>query len=158
LGGPTKLYLVQHAEAKREEEDPDRPLTEKGKADIRKVTEFLKGKGLRASRMLHSGKLRARQTAEVLAEAISLESNVEQADGLGQLDDPDIWRSRLSKENKDIVLVGHLPHLARLTGLLLSGDPERKPVHFRNGGVVCLARDETGNWSVQWVLTPELLG
>jgi len=48
-------------------------------------------------------------------------------------------------------------YFGKLAALLLVGDPERKVVGFRNGGVVCLERDEDGNWSVGWVLTPELL-
>lgn len=55
------------------------------------------------------------------------------------------------------MLVGHLPHLSKLAGLLLAGDPERKVVGFRQGGVACMERDEAGGWSVAWVVTPGLL-
>lgn len=152
-----RLYLVQHAEAKRKEEDPARPLSELGLADIRRVTDFLKEMKLGVSKILHSGKLRAKQTAEALAEGISAAGGIEQAEGLAPLDDPGTWKDRLKEELEDLVLVGHLPHLSKLAGLLLAGDPERRVVRFRPGGVVCLERDEAGNWSVGWVLTPENL-
>jgi len=63
------LYLVQHAEAKRKEEDPERPLSEKGRVDIRKVAVYIAGHiNIKVSAIIHSGKTRARQTAEALAE------------------------------------------------------------------------------------------
>lgn len=151
------LYLVQHAEAKREEEDPARPLSERGLSDIRRISDFLATGGLKVSKILHSGKLRAKQTAEALAEGISAAGGIEQVGGLAPLDDPGVWRDRLKEELEDMMLVGHLPHLSKLAGLLLAGDPERRVVGFRPGGVVCLERDEVGSWSVRWVLTPELL-
>jgi len=55
------------------------------------------------------------------------------------------------------MLVGHLPHLSRLSGLLISGDPDRKVIEFKNGGVVCLERDDEGNWSVVWIIIPQIL-
>jgi len=155
--GWLRLYLVQHAEAKPQAEDPARPLSEKGQEDIHRAANFIKAKGIEVSKIFHSGKLRAKQTAEALAEGISSAGGVEQAEGLAPLDDPGIWVNRLKEELEDLVLVGHLPHLSKLAGLLLAGDPERKVVGFRNGGVVCLERDEAEKWSVGWVLTPEIL-
>ena len=54
-------------------------------------------------------------------------------------------------------MVGHLPHLERLTSLLLTGSPDRRPVVFRNGGVVCLEKDGSGVWSLLWAIVPDLL-
>ena len=48
------------------------------------------------------------------------------------------------------MLVGHLPHLSRFVGLLVSGNVDRKVANFKNGGVVFLMRDDEGNWSVGW--------
>ncbi len=152
-----RLYLVRHAEAKRKEEDPARPLSEQGSTNIQRVADFLKARGLRVSKILHSGKLRAKQTAEALAEGISVAGGIEQAEGLAPLDDPGIWEDKLKGEFEDIALVGHLPYLSKLAGLLLAGDPERKVIEFKTSGIVSLERDDAGNWSVGWVLTPELL-
>jgi len=64
-----KLYLVQHAESKRREEDPSRPLSEKRWSDIRKVAKYAeKHLDIEVSQIIYSGKLRAKQTTEVLAE------------------------------------------------------------------------------------------
>ena len=61
------LYLVQHAEGKREEEDPVRDLTEKGRKDIENVAHHLKRLNVQVKQILHSGKTRAQSTANVLA-------------------------------------------------------------------------------------------
>ncbi|MGH2376556.1 MAG: hypothetical protein ACRDIC_24240 [bacterium] len=55
------------------------------------------------------------------------------------------------------MLVGHLPHLGRLASLLLVGTAERAVIRFQMGGVVCLARDDSGAWALEWMLVPELV-
>ena len=116
------LYLVQHGEAKREEEDPARPLTDKGKSEVEKIASFIAKTGIHIERILHSGKLRALQTAEILASHLKPPRGIEQADALDPLADPKIWAERLKDTNEDIMLVGHLPHLSKLASLLLTGD------------------------------------
>lgn len=151
------LYLVQHAEAKREEEDPSRPLSEKGLADIKKISAYVEKLNLRAARIFHSGKTRALQTAEILAQHLKPEKGISQTDGLAPLDDPQIWFERLFRITDDIMLVGHLPHLGKLASLLLSGDAQKDIVTFKMAGIVCLMRNENGEWSLQWMITPELV-
>ncbi len=151
------LYLVQHAEPKRKEEDPQRPLSEKGKADIRKVADFVvKHMGIRVKSIMHSGKLRARQTAEILAEYLNPPEGIKEVEGLEPLADPSIWVNRLIETQEDTMLVGHLPHLMKLSSYLLCQDVNKKIVDFRMGGMVCLSRDES-IWSVQWMVIPEIL-
>jgi len=149
-----RVYIVQHAEAKREEKDPARPLSEKGWRDIDKILHLLRGKEIEVSRIFHSGKLRAKQTAEKLGEAINSLEGIKETDGLAPLDDSNIWSNRLKEEVNDIMLVGHLPHLSRLASLLLTGDPNLEIIRFKMGGVNCLEKDEEGNWSIQWIIIP----
>jgi len=152
-------YLIQHAEAKPEEEDPERSLTERGWHEARRVAGFLAGPaGVQVERIVHSGKTRARQTAEVLAEALRPRGGVHAADGLEPMADPQLWAARLQETEGDIALVGHLPHLARLASLLLCATPEREPVRFRYAGVACLERREFGAWSAGWMVIPAILG
>jgi phosphohistidine phosphatase len=152
-----KLYLIQHAEARRAEDDPNRPLTEKGWADARRVAAHLVGRGaVRVQRVIHSGKLRARQTAEVWAEHLGPREIIS-ADGLDPAVDPTTWADRLQQTTEDTMLVGHLPHLERLVSRLLVGDSGRRVVVFRNAGVVCLERGDDGSWVVRWSLTPEVV-
>jgi phosphohistidine phosphatase len=152
------VYLVQHAEAKREEEDPARDLTAKGRQDITRVAQYAGDLRLTVSRIYHSGKTRASSTAEILAASLKPSQGVAlAAAGLKPLDDPVIWADRLKGMTEDLALVGHLPHLARLAALLTCGDQEKNVINFKMGGMVCLRRLEAGPWTVEWMLIPELI-
>ncbi len=150
------IYLVQHAEAKREEEDPARDLTAKGRRDVQKVAEYLGRLNLPLSRILHSGKTRAASTAGLLAASLHPARGVAADEGLAPLDNPEIWAARLAVQSEDIMLVGHLPHLAKLAARLLTGDPQKNVVNFQMGGVVCLRRENEA-WAVDWMIIPELI-
>jgi len=150
-----RLYLVQHGLAKDASEDAARPLSAQGREDVTRTAGFLSlFEKPRPAKMLHSGKLRAMQTAEMFAEAWGGIA-VERMLGLAPNDDPSAWLTHLASMGGDVMLVGHLPHLQRLAGLLICGDPVREAVHFRNGGVVCLEKRETG-WSLLWQINPTL--
>lgn len=151
------LYLVQHAEAKSEEEDPSRGLTEKGFQDIKKIAEYVSRFNIRVSRIFHSGKTRALQTARVLADYLKPEKGISETDGLAPLDEPEIWAERISKMDDDIILVGHLPHLGRLSSLILCGGKEKNIIDFKIGGIMCLEKFEDGNWSIEWIITPGVI-
>jgi phosphohistidine phosphatase len=148
-----RLYLVQHGQATSEEEDPRRPLTERGLADVGRVASHaVEQLGIGAARLVHSGKTRARQTAEVWGGL--LRTPVDQANALAPNDDPAAWAKRLESEMEDLVLVGHLPHLDRLAALLLTGTSTRSVIAFRPGGLVGLCRTDAG-WVVTVVLPPQ---
>jgi len=151
-----RIYLVQHGEATSSEENPERPLSDKGAADVRKISDFLYEKSeLCIPEVLHSGKLRAEQTAELFARCLN--GIYSAAPDLNPNDDPGLWSAHLAAREKDVMLVGHLPHISRLAGLLLTGDANQTPIAFQNGGVVCLQRNADGNWHLQWMLTPDFL-
>lgn len=149
------LYLVQHGQAKPKAENADRPLTDEGRREVESVMLLMMQFGaVSASRVLHSGKLRAAETARIIATKLDAES--EEVDGLAPNDDPAIWERRLAEADRDTLLVGHMPHLSRLTSRLLCGDAEAGIVEFANGGVVCLHRDDA-HWAVRWSIPPALV-
>ena len=149
------LYLVQHAKARAKEEDPDRPITDEGRREVESIMLLMMRYGaITASRVVHSGKRRARETAELIA--AKLDAEIEEADGLSPNDDPGIWAARVADSARDLVLVGHLPHLSRLTTALVCGEAGGDVVEFANGGVVCLAGRPNG-WVVRWAVTPALV-
>jgi phosphohistidine phosphatase len=80
-----------------------------------------------------------------------------EVDGLSPLDDPQIWADRLKDIPDDVILVGHLPHLAKLSSLLLCGNAERNIVSFKMAGIICLKKNDASAWSLQWMLTPEIV-
>jgi phosphohistidine phosphatase len=153
------LYLIQHGEAMKEEEDPSRPLSDKGLRNAEKAAVYLWRLGIVVRDILHSGKLRAKQTAEIMARNLTAAGfgNLSETDGLAPLDDPGVWDDRLKYMAADIMLVGHLPHLGALASLLLCGDREKTAISFKMGCVVCMERDGKGVWSVRWMVTPDIL-
>jgi phosphohistidine phosphatase len=152
-----KIYLVQHGEAEPKTVDPARPLTAQGRQDVQQVAAFAARLGLEVEQIRHSDKTRAEQTAEILGEALSPAEGVVTVSGLAPNDDVRPVAEALTRESQAVMLVGHLPFLARLAGLLVTGNPDRSVVQFRNAGIVCLAREED-RWLVAWIVTPEMAG
>lgn len=148
------LYLVRHAEAKKEEEDPERGLTLKGLGDIEKAGQLAAKRGARVPVILHSSKKRDRETAEVLARHLNPDI-IAGSDGLNPLDDPKIWFERLSIADDDMMLVGHMPHLSMLASLLLSGNAEKDAIDFKTAAIVCFEKSGTGAWAVVWTTMPQ---
>ena len=109
-----KLYLVQHAQALSKEEDPARPLSEAGQEDASRMASFLGKAGIRAERVIHSGKLRAQQTAERLAQALAPGVELEVSGLLDPNEDPRALDWQSEAWDRDTLIVGHLPHMARL--------------------------------------------
>lgn len=151
------LYLVQHAKAAPKEIDPQRPLTEEGRQGIQKVAAFIKPLNLCVDYLWHSGKLRAVQTAEILAEVVKANSAPTARDGLGPNDDVTVLKNELATAQHDIMIVGHLPFLSKLASLLLTGSQSANTVAFKNSGIVCLTRTEENQWQLDWLVTPEVL-
>ncbi len=152
-----RLYLVQHGEAKPETEDPQRPLAEVGQQAVERVARHAAHAGVRPQVIFHSGKLRAQQTAEVLAGHLQPERGPEMQSGLNPNDDLTLAAELARDATDDLMLVGHLPHLSRLASLLLVNNADAQPVRFQMGGIVCLERDTPGSrWLLRWMLTPEI--
>ena len=152
-----EIHLVQHGEAKREEEDPTRPLTDHGRRETERVARAAARVGVSPDEILHSGKRRAQETAEILASLLKPERDVHEMEGLAPMDDPAAVHRRVEEAAAPLMLVGHLPHLSRLAGLLLTGDTEQEVIAFRNSGIVCLIQEKNA-WHLRWILTPELVG
>jgi phosphohistidine phosphatase len=153
-----KLYLMQHGEAKSKKEDPDRPLTEKGQEKVEFISAFVaRHVTISISQILHSGKMRAQETAELAAEQFRPAKGIAVAKDLDPMADPNLWARRIEGMEDDLMLVGHLPHLGNLAGTLLCDRTESKPIAFQMGGIICLERDEYRVWSVAWMLTPGIL-
>lgn len=152
-----KLYLVQHAKAASKQADPQRPLTEEGRRDIQKVASFIRPSNLCLDYLWHSGKKRAAETAEILAEALEINKTKTARDGLGPNDDVAVLKNELASLQQDVMIVGHLPFLSKLASLLLAGSESAGTVTFKQGGIVCLSRSDQNQWQIDWMIIPELL-
>ncbi len=144
------VYLVHHGDAVAPDVDPQRPLSERGRADVQRMALEAARFGARPAAIWHSGKLRARQTAEAFRRECNPLADFVAVRGLQPEDPPDWIRDRLLAESGDIMIVGHMPHLPRLLRLLKDpagqGGPDGA---FPPHGVVALQKDERG-WTEQW--------
>lgn len=140
------LFLIHHAEAVGPEVDPRRPLSPRGRQQADDVAAAAAARAARPLVVWHSGKLRAKQTAEAFWRACNPLAEFSATRDL-QPDDPPQWiRDRLRAETRDIAIAGHFPHLPRLIALLLGG-VEDFPPH----GIVALASDDDGEtWRELW--------
>ncbi len=132
-----RVYLVQHGESKTEEEDPERPLSEKGAKEVRSLAKSLSGR-IKPSRICSSEKLRARQTAEIFAKELGVKKAGPEA-GLAPNDGTETAMGLLAD---GVMIVGHLPHLSKLASRLLVRDESTDIVKFQYGGVLCLEKEE----------------
>jgi phosphohistidine phosphatase len=149
-----KLYLVRHGEAVSKLVDPDRPLSARGRGEVKSVAALLDRAGVRVSRVLHSRKRRAEQTAEILANAVGGE--LERIDGIAPMDPPGEFSETVAGWTEETMVVGHLPFMALLTSRLLCRDEEALSTFFEAGAVVCLERSDEGRWSLAGMVPPRL--
>ena len=151
------LYLVQHGDALNKDQDPERPLSDKGRDDAQRMAAFLAASGVSAARVYHSGKARACETAMLLSEGIC-NGVVEEIDhGIAPNDPTDNLKTLAERWHDDVMVVGHLPFMDRMVSHLLTGSPDVETVAFEPGSVVCLEKGEDGNWCVTWMVRPSLL-
>jgi phosphohistidine phosphatase len=151
-----KVYLVRHGEAVSSQSDPERPLSKQGRAEIKKVASFIKPLGITVEHIWHSGKLRASQTAEILANVVTVK-DCSARKGLKPNDDITTIADELEAYDTTLMLVGHLPFVANLASLLVSGKEFTSVVSFDAGSVVCLNRSDPGQWQIEWMITPKVL-
>jgi phosphohistidine phosphatase len=150
------LFLVQHGEAKPEAENPQRSLAERGTETVEQMADWAARTGIKVDEIRHSGKKRAEQSATIFAQHLNPLRVVRSVSGLNPNDDVTPIAASLQGEQESIMLVGHLPHLSRLVGLLVTGSPDIEIVRFRNAGIVSLTQ-KGGKWAIDWVMQPDLL-
>lgn len=150
------VYLVQHGKSLPKDVDPEKGLSDEGKAEVKRIAEVAAGYGVQVAQIVHSGKKRARQTAECLADGLPPKQGITAREGLGPLDD-------VAPVSRDLVqmprtmLVGHLPFMERLTAYLITGNPDKPVFKFQNSGIVCLENDpDKGGWVIKWTLMPHI--
>jgi phosphohistidine phosphatase len=143
-----KLYLARHGEAVTKQEDPDRPLSGDGRRDVSHVADILEKTNAAVDRVIHSGKLRARQTAEILAQSVMREVGLETVPDMNPMDPVEPWVKKIEGFEQDAMLVGHMPFMGKLVSRLVIGREDADLVFFHAGAVVCLERTGSGRWGI----------
>ena len=150
------LYVVQHGRCLPKSEDPQKGLSADGKSETMRIAAVAKGYAVKVSRIAHRGKNRARETAELFAEALSPPGGIEVLRGMNPLDDVSVFAQHLPLD-QDLMLVGHLPFMERLVGFLVCGNAEQTVFKLQNSGIVCLDRvPHVDHPVIRWALMPSV--
>jgi phosphohistidine phosphatase len=160
-----KLYILRHGIAVEPgtpgyAKDADRPLTPEGERKLRQVAEAMEALELSFDLILSSPYLRARQTAEVVAEVLGVRKRLELSDSLtpgGSTKRLVELLNHLQPSPESVLLVGHEPYLSGLISLLVSGK-EGCAVVMKKGGVCKLSTESLTHGrcaALEWLLTPK---
>ena len=150
------LYLVQHGKSLSKDVDPDPGLTEDGKTTVSRIADVAASYGIQPTQIRHSGKQRAKETAEILKKTLKVATQLTPMKGIAPKDDVTPFTQTLDGTD-GLMIVGHLPFLERLCALLTTGDPDLTVFKFQNGGIVCL--DQLAppyGWVIKWALMPDI--
>lgn len=152
-----EIYLIRHAHALDGEDDAVRPLSAKGREQVRRIGRFLRRSGaLQAKEFWHSPLVRAVDTARRVVKRLKIRANLRMVNGLLHDDDPALMVRRLNAVRRPVAVVGHEPHLSALASLLLTGQSRPARVELRKCAVLALARHD-GRWVVSWQISPDML-
>ncbi len=153
-----ELYLMQHGLCLSEAEDPRKPLSPEGRKGIETSARALAKMGLSFDLILTSDKLRAKETAEIIAKGVGYQGKIQEHQALKPLAPPEEALGVLKDyQAEKVLIVGHLPSLARIASYLLGGEKGVR-IRFKNGGLVALETDlSPGEAELICVLTPEQL-
>ena len=151
-----RLYLVRHGQSVSDQVDSKRPLTKKGRADVAKLADFLKGLDISVSVVWHSGKTRAAQTAEIIGSAVKSRKGVVERQGLSPNDSVDNVALEINSSDGDIMIVGHLPFVGYLTTYMTIGRTD-DAIGFNESSIACLEQDHGDKWRLTWMVHPGIL-
>jgi phosphohistidine phosphatase len=162
-----ELFLMRHGLAVERgtrgfEDDAARPLTSKGRRQVRKVAAAIKELERDFDLVLSSPFLRAKQTAEIVAGKLKLKKRLKFSNALAPGGMATVLLRQLGREKpapQKVLLVGHEPDLSRLTSLLVAGNVQLE-LDLKKGG---LCKLEAGKLAagkcatLAWLLTPKQL-
>ena len=160
------VYLMRHGPALAREStdapaDDQRPLTQKGIKKTRRAAKGLTALRPGIDRLFSSPLLRARQTADIAAEALRFKGQVEELTELAPDGDLEKLVGSLTsyKDCQGILLVGHQPNLGETASLLLTGNTALE-IDFKKSAVCCIKVNTfpaRGHGSLGWMLAPKQL-
>ena len=150
-----KVYLAQHAKAVDKNVNPERPISDEGRSETQAIADSLKKSGISIERIIHSGKLRAVQTAEIFAKAF--QAKVLPTEGMAPNDSVERLTEKIIEPSYDKTLfVGHLPQMQKVVSFMLNGDESQRSITFYNSSVVCMSVTNEGA-SIDWYATPTII-
>jgi phosphohistidine phosphatase len=145
------VVLVHHGRALGRDVEPTQPLSGPGRAASQRLAVEVAARGVKPDIIWHSGKFRARQTAELFWRVCNPGAAFSVSRGLQPTDPPRVIRDQLEAGDRAILLVGHMPHLAGLLRVLCGELHDGPGMAFPEHGCVALVR-QAGRWEELWRL------
>jgi phosphohistidine phosphatase len=142
------VVLIHHADALGPAIDPLQPLSETGLAQAEALAGQARERGVAPKIIWHSGKLRARQTAEWFLRRCNPMAEFRAARGLLPADPPMWIHDAILLEDRDVLVVGHMPNVARLAERF--GATEPLPPH----GMMAFERIDEVRFEWRWTSAP----
>ena len=133
-----RLYLLRHADAEQSAaKDELRALSDKGRRQARDVAQFCQDRKIAPALVLSSPLLRARQTAQVLAEKLGRELVIEPWLTSGMSPEEAAIELRAHQKCEELMLVGHEPDFSFLAAHLV-GLESAENLHLRKASLTCI--------------------
>lgn len=156
IGTAMRYYFAQHGKALSSDIDVTRSLSPEGIDETQTIAETLKRNSAFISRLVHSGKERAAQTAQIFASALDIKSSIK-IDGMAPNDDVVSFCNTISSSEFDNTLfIGHLPHLQKVISFLLIETTSSDIIAFQNSAVACIETN-ADNAHILWYITPDII-
>lgn len=136
--------------------DQQRPLNDHGKVEVMIVAGFLIRTKQPIQQIYYSEKLRAKETAEIIAQNLPTKPKIAELSGLHPEDDVKPIANDCNHWQENTLLVGHLPFMARLASELLA--PQQiLSFQFETAAILCLEAIGHRDWSLSWFVSPDLV-
>ncbi len=152
-----KLYCMRHGEALPGAEDAERPLSDKGREDVSNIAAHLVRCNIKTDHVMSSCRLRAVQTADIMAKAMGVGQTTQCNCGLDEMDPVAEMVENIRQWHDDTLLVSHLPFLSKLVSALILNDEFQPIINFAPGSIICLHQFEGQLWNVSWLLKPTIV-
>ncbi len=148
------IFLVQHGVSLPKDKDPQKGLSQNGKEETQKIADVAKFYKIPVTKIIHSGKKRAEQTADIFKKALGIDTSIELTSGINPMDDATAFGNMIDPKS-NVMVVGHLPFMEKLVSHLTTTDLTLFVYKFQNSGIVCLDFDDKG-WFIKWTLNPNI--
>jgi phosphohistidine phosphatase len=157
--GSLRLHLLRHAHAgdamEWDGDDALRPLTHKGRRQSERLGRFLGERGIRPDVIVSSPKVRALQTAEIVAGALDMTVRIDDrlGEGFGKRE---LWALLDELGAREPMLVGHDPDLSQLLVYLIDG----AGISLRKAALATIDLETKlgdGDGTLRWLVPPDLL-
>ncbi len=147
-----RLYIVRHGDYLTVDKDPQKKLSQRGIDESKKIAQVLAKQKISPLAIWHSDKTRAQQTAQIISESIGVNNLIARKD-LAPAEPVNKFPQEILKENRDLMIVGHIPFIQKLTGLLLANSTNSDIIRFYKSSVACLEYDKY--WKILWIANPD---